>query len=193
MVIAAGVLLALPVTAGAHVAKKHKREYRASVEGCGTSMMRHKDAYDRIQIDVAGAADEIGPLLGSEDPVDKANLAGLQLMEAMNAASWARTWPRLKAASDRAIEGFYNKALPWFRIPADRRDLRCGATAMKKSFAQLFEGGFDGVALEQRTLSEAVALSDLEEYSRQHEAAGEARIQAANRFNGAIGILNDLQ
>jgi hypothetical protein len=87
MVIAAGVLLALPVTAGAHVAKKHKREYRASVEGCGTSMMRHKDAYDRIQIDVDGAADEIGPLLGSEDPADKANLAGLQLMEAMNAAA----------------------------------------------------------------------------------------------------------
>jgi hypothetical protein len=64
---------------------------------------------------------------------------------------------------------------------------------MKKSFAQLFEGGFGGIALEERTLSEAVALSDLEEYYRQYEAAGEAQIQAANRFDRAISILEDLQ
>jgi len=193
MVVAVGALLAVPATAGAHVAKKHKAQYKACLAGYGKSMMLQKDAFDRTQVEVDSAADQIGPLLGSEDPTDKADLSGLQLKEAQSAVSWSYLWPRLKATSEGAIDAFYKKALPWFRTESDREDLRYGTNEMKKSFARLFEGGFGGLALEERTLSEAVTLSDLDEYFRQHGAATQARIQAANRFNRAIGILNDLQ
>ena len=132
--------------------------------------------------------------MGSEDPTDKANLSGLQSMEAQKAASWSHLWPRLIATSEQAIDAFYKKALLWFRTPADRGDLRYGTKEMKKSFAQLFEGGFGGLALEERTLSEAVTLSDLEEYLPAVRGRGDRRgAQAANRFNRAIAILNKLQ
>ena len=193
MIAAAGVLLAAPATAGAHVAKKHKKEYKANLEAYGKSMMLHKDAYDRTQVDVQNAADRIGPLLGSQDPVDQENLNGLQLDEGVNARTWAYLWPKLKASFDKGIDDFCKKALPWFRTKADKQDLRDGTAGIKRAFDQLFKDGFGGIAMEEQTLSEAVKLDGLVTFYQQYEDATKARGQAETRFNRAIAILNDLQ
>jgi hypothetical protein len=193
MIVVAAVLLAAPVTAGAHVAKAHKKVYKANLEGFGKSMMLWKDSFDRTNADVDSAADQIGPLLGSEDPVDKENLNGLQLMEAQNAEAWSITWPRQKASFDNGIDDFCKRALPWFRTKADKQDLRDGSSGIKRAFAQLFKDGFGGITMEEQTLAEAVKLDDLVSYYAQREAAIQARNAAEQRFNRAIGILNDLQ
>jgi hypothetical protein len=196
MIVATGALLAAPATAGAHVATKHKKEYKANLEAHGKAMMLHKDAYDRTQVDAQNAADRIGPLLGSQDPVDQENLNGLQLDEGVNARTWAYLWPRLKASFDEGIDDFCRKALPWFRTKAakaDKQDLRDGTAGIKRAFDKLFKDGFGGIAMEQQTLSEAVKLDDLVTFYQQHEDATKARGQAETRFNRAIAILNDLQ
>jgi hypothetical protein len=78
MIVAAAVLLTGPATAGAHVAKAHKKVYKANPEGFGKSMILWKDSFDRTHADVDSAAVQTGPLLGSQDTVDKETLNGLQ-------------------------------------------------------------------------------------------------------------------
>jgi len=49
VVVAAGLLLAVPATASAHVNAKHKKAYKATIEGIGKMYMEQETAFDKAE------------------------------------------------------------------------------------------------------------------------------------------------
>ena len=120
MVVAAGVLLALPATAGAHVDKKYRAEYTRTLDSYSRLFYRWETLYVNLEVMLTANANSIRPLIGSADPNDQAELAALEHRakithdnQELVMKGWAKT---LKAS----FNGFRAKGLRWFDSRSER-------------------------------------------------------------------------
>jgi len=120
MVVAAGVLLALPAAAGAHVDKKYRAEYARTLDSYSKQFYRWETGYVNMETMLTDYADQIRPLIGSAEPNDQAELAALEHQAKIthdNQELVMKGWSKTLKTS---FEGFRAKGLRWFDSKAER-------------------------------------------------------------------------
>ena len=104
MVVAAGVLLAVPATAGAHVAKAHKAQFRKSLNAYDLMMSHLGRDFDGGMTMLAAMSDEMAPLIGSTDPRDLERLHEIERIAGDLHDGWFTWWNSGKPTIDKSID-----------------------------------------------------------------------------------------
>jgi len=146
MVVAVGALLAVPATAGAHVDKKHKAQFRHALDVYGLTIGSWSHDFT---LDLAMLTDmerQMRQAL-SADPPNLENLRAIEedagrLHDMLN-SSWKSAKPKM----DKAIDRFYAKSLPWFKTKADRSRLHQWTQALKGGFDTFLGDGLGNLSL----------------------------------------------
>jgi hypothetical protein len=187
VVLSAGVLLALPATASAHLSKIQKayfktmlrfeaQEFTGSVSlldtWCDTAQMNRHDLED---------------LINANNPDDKPEIQAYK--------EWASAFARevrKKAAADKAgairsINKFYAETKPWFKTKSSKRDLREGKASLRGAFSALYEAYIHlGLA------AEALSVADFGNFDGEYASAQSARDLALSVFDGGMDQLRGL-
>jgi hypothetical protein len=154
VVVAAGLLLAVPATASAHVNAKHKKAYKATIEGIGKMYMEQETAFDKAESRLNQIEAQMEPLIGSTDPDQQAQLASLKA-EAGIENLYLKSWEQGEKPLAEEIHGIGLSMLPWFKAMADKRLLVKGTKGVETVFHQLGGDGFSMLAAAATDLQKA--------------------------------------
>jgi hypothetical protein len=137
LVIAAGVLLAVPATASAHIDSQHREVYLANLHNWG---LYHDDFKEQVEVyatAVGGLADEEQPLIGSAEPTDVATLHDL---ESQAGDLWQVYLSGSMTLSEHAfahdVKVFYRSTESWCDKGADRIKLLRGTKQVSDSIGR---------------------------------------------------------
>lgn len=155
MIVAAGVLLATPATAGAHVSKKHRVEYKKAIAAWRTTS-------DKFQRDLAGRTDMARDLaneeqryVGSQDPDDIVNLLALQQTASAWHAADKDYWDNSHEILQKGLTAFRKRATPWFKTKADKTALKKATEDLSDAFRSLHDDCVGPLIDAEQALAEA--------------------------------------
>lgn len=118
--VTAGMLVALPGTASAHVAKAHRASFRHSLNVYHSQFYGWESQCDTLKDELTSIRDQMLPLIGSQDPSDQQQLQALetaaQTLHDINTTWLSKSRPNI----DKDITTYYVDRLTWFKSKADR-------------------------------------------------------------------------
>ena len=141
VIAAVGALLAMPATAGAHVDKKYRAEYKQTLTSYTKMFYRYEDSYVGMEVSVTSLADQMRSLVGSTDPNDRANLLAMEHQAAITHTNLDKLIVGWNKTLNKAFKGFRAKGLRWFASRAQRARFVDKAVLVQSAFTYLLTVG----------------------------------------------------
>jgi len=187
VLVAAGLLLAVPGGAAAHVKAKYKAEYRAKLAYWESSFDTYDSGYAAARDQSNALAATMAPLIG--DPDKHAQLVAYELY-ALNVCTSTKSLPDTWWEQiDNAMDADLRKARRWFAAAKDRKSFKAQALRVRMSFTGLMSA--------HRSVNRSFeALStdppELEEQAREIARSDESVSLLRSFFARAVAALRKL-
>jgi len=187
LLLAAGVPLALPATASAHLDKSQKAYFKAMLgfeaqefagsvglldTWCHTAEMNRQDLED---------------LINANNPDDKPEIQAYEEWGSAFAREVRKMVAADKPGAIRSINKFYAETKPWFKTKSSKQDLREGTNSLRGAFDALYEA-YTHLGL----AAEALSVADFGNFDGEYATAQSARALALSVFDGGMEQLRGL-
>ncbi|MCX6372058.1 MAG: hypothetical protein NTX16_03075 [Actinobacteria bacterium] len=187
MVVAVGVVLAVPATAGADVSKAHAKAYEAKLRVYGKLMEVEQGIFNSYSQTATNYVGIIQISLGHPDL-----LANAEQMCLDTRGEWQHEVRDRSKDSGKDIARFAAQALTWFPPKTAKADKKSFAAALK-----LLRGGFTELYAAERELGSALLSlgigADIPTANDKIFAAGGQAITASATFDDGLKGLRKLQ
>jgi len=187
VVAAAGVLLAVPATAGARLDKHQKAYFKAMLGFQADEFTGSVSVFDTWCDTEDMNRDDLEALIASMNPDDLPAIQAYEESAGVFAQAIRAKVAAEKPVADKSIRRFYAKTLPWFKGKSVRRDLREGTVALRGAFAALYEA-YSHLGMAVQALSSA----DFVTYDEESAIAKGARDGAVSLFDAGMEKLRGL-